>query len=712
MIVADWKVSQGSNNVKRKALNSRSVKVAEATTATEESAAAGAEDTTTDAPAEPAAAGAGEETTEVHLQLAENHPTMPTTATQNATVPDPTHATIESDQEDDEDSETTESENIQDENRPRPDMRQEAHGLKWYDESNRLRRGRSINGDVAPRQWYVKDAIGDKLSPIHNKDKVMTMSRLDFFLLMFPPNHLNEIVRLTNVQLRLIPNQQSRKEMTKGELIKFIGICILVTKFEFKNRADLWQTKRRSKFREAPSFGSKTGMSRDRFKLLFTNIRWSKQPRTRPEAMAHEAYRWMLVDDFVKAFNDHRAATFSPSEELCVDESMVRWYGLGGDWINIGLPHYVAIDRKPENGAEIQDSCDGKSGVMLRLKVVKVQPNDDDDNDDEPDLNHGTMVLKELVEPWLHTDRIVCADSYFSSVQTAIEMLRLGTRFIGVVKTATKKYPMRYLTSLELENRGDLRGLVAEDENGKPELLAFVWMDRDRRYFISTTSSLERGTPAIRTRWRQVEDVATNEEPERVELIIPQPKATEIYYNTCAGVDMHNRSRQDNLKLERKLETKNWSVRLNLSILGIIIVDAWKVYKGTLGENTEDEQDFYENLAEEMIDNDFERVYTRRNRGSPSATSPSNLVSRDGRVRSGTSAHLTPTKKRRKRKVPGGGFIETNYRQQMRCKVCGKKTIHLCSQCQDENEKDFYLCDTKKGDTCFADHVNEYHGTL
>ena len=32
---------------------------------------------------------------------------------------------------------------------------------------------------------------------------------------------------------------------------------------------------------------------------------------------------------------------------------------------------YVAVDRKPENVCEIQDSCDGKSNIMMRLKLVK-----------------------------------------------------------------------------------------------------------------------------------------------------------------------------------------------------------------------------------------------------------------------------------------------------------------------------------------------------
>ena len=77
------------------------------------------------------------------------------------------------------------------------------------------------------------------------------------------------------------------------------------------------------------------------------------------------------MNDFVERFNSYRATNVQPSEQICVDESMSRWYGNGGDWINLGIPQYIAIDRKPENGGEIQDASCGQSGIMLRLKVVQ-----------------------------------------------------------------------------------------------------------------------------------------------------------------------------------------------------------------------------------------------------------------------------------------------------------------------------------------------------
>jgi Transposase IS4 len=98
---------------------------------------------------------------------------------------------------------------------------------------------------------------------------------------------------------------------------------------------------------------------------------FSKRPSERPDNVSSEAYRWMFVEDFVQNFNRHRQDFFSPSWQVCVDESMSRWYGLGGHWINIGLPMYVAMDRKPEDGLEIQNACCGHSGIMYQLKLVK-----------------------------------------------------------------------------------------------------------------------------------------------------------------------------------------------------------------------------------------------------------------------------------------------------------------------------------------------------
>jgi hypothetical protein len=140
---------------------------------------------------------------------------------------------------------------------------------------------------------------------------------------------------------------------------------------------------------------------------------------------------------------------------------------------------YVAIDRKPENGCEIQNACCGRSSIMMRLKLVKMAEGEATthrDVDLADGMLHGTKILLFLVGPWLNSDRTTVGDSYFASVGAACTLDERGMGFIGVVKTATKRFPMAYLSNLEMQECGDRHGVVMRGANGVTTLMAFVWI--------------------------------------------------------------------------------------------------------------------------------------------------------------------------------------------------------------------------------------------
>ena len=107
----------------------------------------------------------------------------------------------------------------------------------------------------------------------------------------------------------------------------------LATRFEFGKQDELVGRK----YMPAVEFG-KTGMGRDILKGIFSAQRYSKQPPYRPSNLSPEQYRWMLVDDHIANFNKNLARKYHPSDFIFVDESMSRWYGIGGNWINSGFP--------------------------------------------------------------------------------------------------------------------------------------------------------------------------------------------------------------------------------------------------------------------------------------------------------------------------------------------------------------------------------------
>ena len=240
-----------------------------------------------------------------------------------------------------------------------------AHEREWFEGPVDV----DVNGPVPAKFWkMVCQWKGHEFYP--GCDCAGAKPRfkpIDFFLATFPKKQLFQMVDRTSKKLQ----SRGKQPTTAGEILKWFGVTVLITRFEFGSRSTLWSRKQSTKYIPAAAFGDKVGMFRDRWEELFSSMVWSEQPDNRPDDVNCEAYRWMRVSDFVDNINAHRQKFYTPSSTICVDESMSRWYGLGGFWINVGLPQYVAMDRKPEDGCEIQNAADGSSGVMMRLKLVK-----------------------------------------------------------------------------------------------------------------------------------------------------------------------------------------------------------------------------------------------------------------------------------------------------------------------------------------------------
>ena len=576
----------------------------------------------------------------------------------------------------------------------------EVHGRQWFTYPGDY--GANFNGAIPYREWGLRLPTGEVWREGCNDDE--TITRLDVFLQMFPSRQLISCWQLTNIQLQ----KKNYKETTKQEVLKFFGVILLASRYEWNKRSDLWMEHPPSKYEVAPAIGKKTDFRRKRFDELWSCIRFSAQPDAIPDGMASEPYRWMLVDGFIRNFNNHRANFFIPSDRICVDESFSRWYGQGGGWINHGLPHYVSMDRKPEDGCEIQNAACGRTGIMLQLRLVKGgNSHEDDDAEVGGALNNGTKLVLKLTMPWWRTDRVVCADSYFASVQTAKELLKKGLRFVGVVKTATSEYPMAHLQSQELEERGDRYALLTKDDNNNPFLFCFVWMDRERRYFISSGLSMQEGKPQERERWRQlVTDLTTP--PTKVHLVVPQPVAAEVYYDACGKIDQHNRDRQATLGLERKFRTHDWSMRVNMSILSMCLVDSWRIWMRINNINEGDtaietQKQFYGYLSAELIDNNYDRVGGQVRQANVNNSfvdidiNPDLVDPVTGKPRAGDGVYIRRCTKRRK---------NTNHVHQGRCMVCKIKTSYICAACMDDedNPKQPWVCNSETGRMCFATH--------
>jgi Transposase IS4 len=184
-------------------------------------------------------------------------------------------------------------------------------GLDWFsiDEATED----DINGPIAPMKWRFLGVDGSYIEP---KDDLRDTKRspLDYFMATMPASTLHRIVSLTNEKLR----EKEMDPMCMAELLRFFGICILITRCEFENRRDLWSLSTGCRFLTPMNLGQ-TGMSRNRFEALWTMVTFSKQEPTLPEGMSSQEYRWQLVDDFVDDYNRHRRSCFRPSKRVSTD---------------------------------------------------------------------------------------------------------------------------------------------------------------------------------------------------------------------------------------------------------------------------------------------------------------------------------------------------------------------------------------------------------
>jgi hypothetical protein len=213
-----------------------------------------------------------------------------------------------------------------------------AHEQKWV-----VGNADTITGDFTDEpssnhQWSHKGPFGERIAP--GNPEYMDMSPLKAFLHMMPPAQLALVLELTNARLAA----KEKREMTRQELLRWIGVCMLIASINFRGDCrKLWEGGgATSKY--LPSYDLRgMGMSRNRFDDIWYAVRWSQQPPNQPDGMSSERYRWMLVDDFIDNINEYRSRTFDPGDHVEADETVIRWYGVGGAFVDAGLPMYLAL---------------------------------------------------------------------------------------------------------------------------------------------------------------------------------------------------------------------------------------------------------------------------------------------------------------------------------------------------------------------------------
>jgi hypothetical protein len=125
-----------------------------------------------------------------------------------------------------------------------PNIVQVTHGCVW---EKSIAQDVVVSPDLPSIQWYWIDNFGEKIYPCSRNLSAIT--QLQIFNQVFPKEQLSLILSLTNEKISVVRG----KKLTEGELIKFFGIVILETCFEFAARRDLWSQTKKNKVQRGSS---------------------------------------------------------------------------------------------------------------------------------------------------------------------------------------------------------------------------------------------------------------------------------------------------------------------------------------------------------------------------------------------------------------------------------------------------------------------------
>jgi hypothetical protein len=280
---------------------------------------------------------------------------------------------------------------------------------------------------------------------------------IDYFFLAYPMQTISGMVNAATANMNAaeaaVRGQRNAKPFFAFSQIRFfnfLGIEMQRALHPLRGGVeDCWKKGcDEGTFREGGNYGERFGMRLHEYKNIkqylqlgeFTIAQYQHDP-------------WIRVSLFIDAFNERREKIIKPGRELIIDESMSWWTGKDGEIYYGGMPHKSYVKRKPKpNGCELKSCADVASGVMLFLEIQKGKDHNLRAEYADSLPHHAALGLR-LSKPWQYSQRICNGDAGFGSFQAAKAHREHGLHFRGIVKQATKYFPIKYLKKWKDEEK-------------------------------------------------------------------------------------------------------------------------------------------------------------------------------------------------------------------------------------------------------------------
>ncbi|XP_023238134.1 piggyBac transposable element-derived protein 4-like [Centruroides sculpturatus] len=415
----------------------------------------------------------------------------------------------------------------------------EENDIRWNDVSNTKRA--NIQFDKQPK---INILISSRLTPI------------DYFRLFLTDNVLNYIVEKTNkhaehiiskVQFSQMSRMSAWKPTCKEEMETFFGLLLWMDLVKFPGIDNYWS---RSAIYKNEVINA---MKRNRFELLL-KIWYFSNDDDEPENDFGYKMRYffhMLVQQF---------------KEIRIPGSIMIV-----DTITIPCKGYLHISQ-----------CISKKQKRYGIKIFKLCSSDgytynmllyDNKLKNNLKRNNEHIVLK-LCDNYLQEERVLFANSFFTSVTLAHDLLKRKTHLLGTLQSSNKDLPQKVIHSQLTQ--GQIVGMI--DNEG---VLIAKWKNKKEAVFLSTYHNLD----FIKT--------------ERKNKEIKKPKLTVDYKAGRAGINKMDQMSHYSSPMRKTL---CWYHRVAMETLfGVCVVNAFIIYKQNNVHSTMTIRQFREQLVKSLL---------------------------------------------------------------------------------------------------------------
>jgi len=428
---------------------------------------------------------------------------------------------------------------------------------------------------------------------------------LDLLIHLWPGNwqdqlhDLNERIRMdmdASLGRRRRRGSQVVKEISQHEFWVFWGIVVAARACS-KKGINLWGGSKHDEKGIEPIVDFGGDMKQYRHEQIRSYMSKLFEDPTREEEDI-----WWRFSKCIDEFNKNRQMTVASSKIKVMDESMSAFRPQTTKTGN--LPNISHILRKPEPlGSEYKVVACSKTGMFLHLEIQKGKQGMASAEFTDT-LKATSACVKRLNKATKRgEDDTYLGDSWFTSIE-AVE--NIEGRYIGIVKTAHSYYPKKELEKwMASWPAGSHLVLKTTTRTGR-ELLAIGYKYSLKKVicFLSTAEAghTEAGLP-YEAKWK-------DENNNTLCRDVPRPEICAKYFEHSNCIDVHNQSRQFDLRLEKFWITECGYFRNLTTVFGICVVDCWKGYMHHLPKGPHRHKDmgiekFASLLAKDMIQNKF-----------------------------------------------------------------------------------------------------------